>query len=118
MTRDVTPRWKTPPAGPNARRPLRRTGAKTRRESQALVRARRFVQERSAGLCEARHLGICGPWVQHLGAHAHHVWPEDRDRGVHDPARMRWLCPEAHRWTHANPARAKELGLLRPEETT
>lgn len=118
MTRDVTPRFKTPqPMEPKARRRLRQRGAKTRRESQALIRARREIQERSAGLCEARKLGICGARVQHLGAHAHHVHPEDRDRGVHDPKRMLWLCPQAHAYAHNNPAKAKDLGLLRPEET-
>lgn len=117
MSRDVTPRWKAPqPMTPKPRRPLRQRGAKARRESQALLRARRFVQDRSAGWCEARSLGICGPFVQHLGSEAHHVWPEDRDRGLHDPARMRWLCSQAHRWVHNHPARAKELGLLRPDQ--
>ena len=91
------------------RSPIRRVGAKSRRERPALDAARAVVRERR--WCEAGGIvrdgrSICGPVGLHHGAHVHHVWPEDRDRGVHDPDRMLYLCPTAHAWAHANPAAA------------
>lgn len=29
-----------------------------------------------------------------------------------------WMCDECHRWVHANPAKAKELGFLRQLDST
>ena len=107
------------------RTPLRRVGAKARRERPALAAAREIVRARIT--CQAEGLNdddgypICvhDPWSpppgSHRGAHVHHVWPEDRDRGVHDPDRMLYLCVPAHDWTHAHPLAAKALGLMRPE---
>ena len=108
------------------RTPLRRVGAKTHRERPALDAAREIVRARvycqAGGLSDLEGLPVCGPrfglpylWNVHPGDHAHHVWPEDRDRGVHDPDRMLYLCPTAHGWTHDHPLAAKALGLMRPE---
>lgn len=102
------------------RSPLRSVGAKAKRERPALDAAREVVRERR--WCEAGWItdlrtgtAVCGGRrVAHEGAHVHHVWPEDRDRGVHDPDRMLYLCPTSHAWAHANPSAAAEVGLLRP----
>jgi len=102
-----------------ARSPLRRVGAKGKRERVALDRCRAVVVQRSGGWCEATTLWgkvkpvICGQHFHHPGAQLHHVWPEDRDAGVHDPTRCLWVCGAAHRWIHANPIAAAELRLLR-----
>ena len=104
------------------RTPLRRVGAKARRERPALTAAREIVRARF--YCEAAQLRdrvtgepVCGgPFHrEHRGVWAHHMWPEDRDRGQHDPERMLYLCHHAHRWTHDHPALASQLGLMRPE---
>lgn len=101
--------------------PLRSVGSKATREAAALNAARAEVRLRVG--CEAAGMEVrigvmpCGRAGPHRGAHAHHVWPEDRDRSHHDPARMLWLCADAHRWVHDNPADAARLGLLRPTYT-
>lgn len=103
-----------------SRRALPRTGRAAARSRAALDSARDVVRERL--VCEAARLTdptnaarwVCDTPGPHRGAHAHHVWPEDRDGGVHDPERMLWLCADAHRWVHEHPAAAAELGLLRP----
>lgn len=101
------------------RKPLRRVGARARRERPDLDAARAVVRAR--GDCEA--WGMIAPrsgydYVcesrRHPGAHGHHIWPEDRDSGRHDPDRMLWLCPASHEFAHRNPRDAAELGLLRP----
>jgi hypothetical protein len=111
--------------------PLRPVGARGKRLRAGMDSARRVVKERSAGWCEVwqswadaprtsadgpfPHTDrlLCASGMPHLGVHAHHVWPEDRDRGVHDPARIVWVCADAHRTIHENPARAQELGWFR-----
>lgn len=109
-------------------------GAKAERETPALDAFRFAVWERAGGWCEVRtpsspskpfpfydEISIedrdryCGTTHPHRGDNAHHVWPEDRDGGNHDPDRGLWLCFRAHRFTHDNPAEAKRLGLLRPD---
>lgn len=99
-----------------ARRPIARRGRKAKREASAIARFRREVRARAAGWCEAWDLkwpSICDA-RQHLGDTAHHVWPEDRDRGVHEARRGVWLCAPAHRWVHEHPADAALVGLMRP----
>lgn len=56
---------------------------------------------------------LCETAAEHAGEHAHHVWPEDRARGRHDPDRIVWICSAAHARIHANPKTARELGFLR-----
>jgi len=98
------------------RKRLRRIGRKGLREREALARFRHDVAERAGGMCEARgerySVLICRPH-EHYGTQAHHIWPEDRDKGVHDPERGLWLCWDAHRYVHEHPDEAKLLGLLR-----
>lgn len=98
------------------RKPIRRVGRKARREADAWAACREAVIARARGLCEGPG-EVCGViyGVPHRGAEVHHVWPEDRDRGVHDPDRCLLLCTAAHRWSHANPLLASRAGLLRPE---
>lgn len=106
------------------RAPLRRgkrpnrKGAKAAREAPALAAFR--LELKSRGWCEASGIRwegapVCGSTRTHHGEHPHHVYPEDRDRGIHDPARGLWLCPAAHDWAHANPEAAKHVRLLRPD---
>lgn len=89
---------------------LKARGRKYQRELGALDVARQILRDRNNGRCEVQSPGCPHGW--HLGAHAHHRYPSDRDRGVHDPDRMLWLCPGSHRWTHENPALAREKGWL------
>lgn len=112
-------------------RPLAPRGVRARRERRDLDVARAIVKARSEGWCEAHAIcervagaipaandwrsRVCGTILLHEGAHAHHVWPEDRDAGLHEAQRMRWLCPHAHDWVHRHPTAAAALGLLRPE---
>lgn len=107
-------------------KPLAKIGRKTEREKPALDAFREALRERSNGMCEAP-LGCLaddGRYIEvphtsarfpHAGVDPHHVWPEDRDCGVHDPDRGLWLCRVAHDWCDANPTDAKIVGLLRPE---
>lgn len=107
----------------SSRQPLARIGAKARREQSALRAAQRAVRTRAGGRCEAAGLVdpgnaaryVCDDSGPHDGAHVHHVWPEDRDAGRHDPDRLLLLCVRAHTWAHLHPDRAARLGLLRPE---
>jgi hypothetical protein len=104
------------------RSPLARFGRKAKREAADLERFRVELRRRSGGWCEAQKLNrppdyivpVCIPY-RHNGTQAHHVQPEDRDRGKHDPNRGLWICHVAHDWAHANPQDAKVVGLLRPD---
>ena len=99
---------------------LRARGRKVRREQGDLDRARDAVRARSDGWCEAHELlddnGLraryCGTILLHAGVHAHHLAPSDRDRGVHDPGRMLWLCSASHAHLHREPSEAYRLGLM------
>lgn len=108
---------------PKRRTPLKRTalkrgpGRKARREAADLATFKEAVHLR--WWCEAAGKDwdgepICGRRDRHVGTQAHHVWPEDRDRGVHDPGRGMLLCAWAHRWAHDHPEAAADLGILRP----
>lgn len=55
--------------------------------------------------CEGQVARICEGW----GCHGHHVV---RDRTLNTVANCRWLCAGCHEWVHANPAIARQLGLL------
>lgn len=109
------------------RKALPKIGPKALREKAALKLFRRAVKANALGQCQAPfgeyapdgrwiHVEHSASWLLHPGAHCHHVWPEDHDRGVHDPERGLYLCAGAHRWVHLNPADAAILRLLRPDE--
>ena len=92
-----------------SRTPLRPVGRKARREASALDAARRILRERSEGLCEMR-TPACPPGP-HPGCDPHHLCHADRDRAVHDPERMRWVCRAAHEYAETAPDRY-ERGFL------
>lgn len=118
---------------------LPRVGRRGRVSAAGLNPAREAVKARSGGRCECwlaftlngpAQMGdrdvrlpaggfvdtlLCETLAEHAGEHAHHVWPEDRDRGVHDPARIVWICAASHARIHANPNTARALGFLRAQ---
>lgn len=107
-----------------ARRPISKVGRRKRASRSDEREMKRQLVERSDGFCEATRrlcdqfghptaISVCGTAILHPGTDPHHVWPEDRDRGVHDPSRALLLCRHAHDYAHANPAIAKTFGLLR-----
>ncbi len=96
-----------------SRTPLRKVGARKLRESAAERRFRRAVRDRAKGWCEI--LSPSCPVGLHAGGHAHHVFPSDRDKGVHDPARGLFLCFPAHDWVHLHPVESRRLGWLMKE---
>lgn len=107
--------WNEKPRKPLARSRLKQgKGAKARREEPALDAFRAALIERSGGECESPYAVACGTSARHRGDHCHHVEPNDRDRGVHDPDRGLYLCARSHAWAHAHPVTAAVLGLLRP----
>lgn len=62
---------------------------------------------RANGWCEAMVLGCTGRAEQ-----THHI----EGRGGDDPHRLenlKVMCAHCHRWTHDNPRRARNLGLMR-----
>lgn len=96
----------------------KRVGRKTKREQAAWELCKAVVLTRSGGYCEANIVGVCPRW-KHGGTQTHHLWPEDRDKGLHDPARCIRVCIYAHPdWIHGHPIDAKALGLLRPDLPT
>lgn len=71
------------------------------------AKARRAVYVRSQGLCEARIDGVC----TEVGEHVHHVRRRSQG-GADDPSNLLMVCRADHDWIHANPEKARELGLL------
>lgn len=129
--------WLRKPRKPITRTALRRgPGRKAQRERPALDRFRETLRARNDGYCEGpngativvdgqrRYVDVphANVWTtpgtigRHPGCDPHHLFPEDRDRGVHDPARGLWLCRPCHDWIDAHPAWAHQLGLLRPDD--
>lgn len=102
--------WQQRSRKPLKRTPLAKVGRKARREMEALAYFRSQVRTRAGGMCELRTPDC--PTHEHPGAHAHHIAPADRDRGVHDPARGLFACAPGHSWVHANPEQARRRGLL------
>jgi hypothetical protein len=79
-----------------------------------------LVKLRSGGRCEAcsvHSLDECNG----RGDQAHHVLRRAQG-GTNDPSNLRWVSTDHHAWIHANPAEARELGLLgrsgRPTKVT
>lgn len=89
---------------------LKVQGAKAERERDDLDRFRDAVKLAAGGYCEGRRFSSMCTGV---GVEAHHVWPEDRDRGLHDPRRGKWLCRPCHNAVHSWPLKARRAGLLR-----
>jgi hypothetical protein len=71
-------------------------------------RARRWVESRAGGRCEARVDGVC----ESRGVHAHHIKP--RSAGRDDSmGNLLWVCRACHEFIHAHPALSYERGWLR-----
>lgn len=88
--------------------PLRRvTPLRRRRPSRQWWQARKFVESRANGWCEAGLAGCHG-----VGRHAHHILMRSAG-GSDDPGNLLWVCGWCHHWIHVNPSKAVERGLLR-----
>lgn len=71
------------------------------------AQARDVVAKRAQGRCEARVAGVC------TGAHEHtHHRRLRAQGGSDDPSNLVACCNADHRWIHANPRQAAELGLI------
>lgn len=93
-----------------SRRALPTVGRRGRREAAAVAVFRRDVRANAAGRCQvATPACQSGP---HRGDHSHHVYPSDRDAGVHDPTRGLYVCWAGHRWIHDHPDAAIAAGWL------
>ena len=73
------------------RKPLRRIGARAKREASALAAFRAAVLKRAAGRCER-----CGKAGK---LHVHHIRPRSRG-GKHVLENGAALCPRDHRAVH------------------
>ncbi len=80
--------------------------------SPELDAAKRHVYARSNGVCEAMIVGVC----TYRAREVHHVLRRSQG-GTDHPDNLVDLCPDCHRWVHANPAAAYEAGLLRRNGT-
>lgn len=100
------------------RTPMRRKGALKRghparrghNPDRAWQQARRWCLARAGHRCEADlGEGRC----TERATEAHHI--KLRSRGGSDgDENLMALCSHHHRWAHANPALATELGMMRP----
>lgn len=88
---------------------LRQRSAKRERAEAEFAVAREQRRRLARDWCEG-DTPACRPGA-HRGHHAHHVRTRARGGG-HDVENLRWLCFDAHEWTHRNPAEATALGLL------
>ncbi len=94
------------------RKPLPARSAKAKASDPELEAARRVVRARSDGACEIADPVACGTGERHDGHHAHHVLRRPHTGGVHDPARMLWVCWTGHRWAHDHPAVSNVRGWI------
>lgn len=81
---------------------------KAKRTRTSYARVRELLAQRSEGRCEARFSEQC----EGRGVEAHHIVRRSQG-GTDDPVDMVWLCTCCHTEIHANPKRAKAVGLLR-----
>lgn len=91
---------------------LKPMSAKKRQSATQYRKVRRWVQDRSNGLCEAQTAGVCTG----RGEHAHHILRRSQG-GPDEPGNLLWLCAPCHEHAHRNPAWAYEHGLLRKAGT-
>ena len=100
-------------SGPPARKkPMKRVpmkqgrSKKQRRDAAEMDAATPELLRRSGGWCE------CGRGCGLRGAVRHHV--DSRRHGDNSPENLRWLSDACHKWVHAEPKKARKLGLLPP----
>lgn len=81
-------------------KPLRRVGARAKREAPALAAARAEVLARCGATPERHGVGVCERCGRHATIEPHHKLRNPR---VHDPKEMAGLCRKCHRGveTHA-----------------
>lgn len=90
------------------RTPLRKVGARAKREADALREFRREVFERDRWTC--RRCGVF--WPKGVGLEAHHLLPRARG-GSHDPSNGAALCSSCHMGIHTGTAIDYERWLVR-----
>lgn len=91
------------------RTPLRRVSDKKRVKDAEYAAARKQVEFRSRGFCEATTPACLTG--RHEAHHVHHVKRRSQGGG-HDVDNLLHLCFPAHEWVHAHPAEARERGWL------
>lgn len=91
------------------RTPLRKRSAKAEAKEAQLAESRKAVLARCGGYCEA-NTPACPPRA-HAGFHVHHVRLRSQGGG-HEPENLLYVCPDAHRWIHGNPAESAIRGWL------
>jgi 5-methylcytosine-specific restriction endonuclease McrA len=99
--------------------PLRKVSKlKHRRQAVTIPKAvREAVKERSGGRCEGVEEICSGNNVHRVrcvknGSDMHHVKGKGRG-GKNTSENIIYLCRSCHRYTHDNPAKARELGLMK-----
>jgi HNH endonuclease len=88
--------------------PLPRVSRKGQAKNREYRKVRRWVADRSGGMCEARIEDVC----EGRGCHAHHILPRSAS-GPDEPGNLLWVCLLCHDHIHRNPAWAYAQGLLR-----
>jgi hypothetical protein len=89
---------------------MRRVSEKKAALDAVLAVNRERRRRMANNLCEAG-TPACPPGA-HVGWHAHHVRRRKGQPDVHAVEHLRWVCWDGHEWVHANPAAARDLGLL------
>ena len=111
--------WQARPRMPIGRRAVpKKVGRRGKRLEASWQACRAQVISRSGGSCEGPDLPGIHPTYPHGASDVHHVWPEDRAAGVHDPERCLHLCRPIHAFVDDEPREAHALGLLRPESAS
>lgn len=93
---------------------MRRTGrlpAASTKRKKAMSARKRMLREFYAEKCAG---AVLVPWVRCGGPLDPHE-PLTRARGgsITDPTNLLWICRAHHDWTHDNPQKAHEVGLLK-----
>lgn len=91
-------------------KPLRQRSERKAASDLVYEAARTERMMQAGGWCEGA-TPAC-PDGRHPGVLAHHVRRRKGQPDVHAVEGLRWCCAPAHEWIHANPAAAKEEGLL------
>lgn len=85
--------------------PPKKKDRKRQKARDGWWQVRQFALGRSEFRCEY-------PECYLLADHVHHILPRSAG-GTDDLGNLAALCWSHHRWVHDNPAKARELGLLR-----
>lgn len=88
---------------------LNRRSAKKARSDSVYAEARKRVEFRAFGRCEA-NTPACPP-REHRGTQAHHRLMRSHG-GDHTDENLLWVCDAAHDYVHAHPAESYDKGWL------